>query len=173
MNKSTKGALAAAAAALLLVGGVGSFAFWDASQDVDGLETITAGELGLSALTCADWVFDDGEDVPGAVYSGQPIVPGDVLSTTCNGVITAVGEHLRAEFAVTGGGVGGDLAPWIDADVVATVGGTEVPAITEAHHNAPVVLSVSLAFDPAADNDTQELTASLDTITVTLQQVHG
>ena len=68
MNKSTKGALAASSAAVLLLGGAGSLAFWSDSQDV-GSANITSGELDLSAPDCADdllagthgWQLDGGD----------------------------------------------------------------------------------------------------------------
>ena len=51
MNRSTKGAIAAGAAAVLLMGGAGSLAFWTADGDVDG-GTVTAGTLSLTDLEC-------------------------------------------------------------------------------------------------------------------------
>ena len=36
MNKTTKGALAGGAAAVLLMGGVGTLAYWTADEDVTG-----------------------------------------------------------------------------------------------------------------------------------------
>ena len=53
MKKSTKGALAASSAAVLLLGGAGSLAFWSDSQDV-GSANITSGELTLGAPDCSD-----------------------------------------------------------------------------------------------------------------------
>ncbi|NKU44191.1 alternate-type signal peptide domain-containing protein [Rhodococcus hoagii] len=48
MNKKTKGAIAAGAAAALLAGGAGSFALWSDSETLNG-GTITAGTLTLTA----------------------------------------------------------------------------------------------------------------------------
>lgn len=171
MNKSTKGALAAAGAALLLVGGVGSLAYWSASQTVEGVE-VTAGELELSALECDGWVFDTGEDEAGAEFTGQPIVPGDVLSNSCTGTLTAVGEHLRASFAMTGGALSGALASSITPALAATVGGNAVTEVTEANDGQTVALTASLTFNTTSDNTTQELAAALSDIVITLQQVH-
>ncbi len=53
MNRSTKGAIAAAAAAVLLLGGAGSLAYWSADGEVGG-DTITSGSFTLTALPTAD-----------------------------------------------------------------------------------------------------------------------
>ena len=60
MNKNVKGSLAAAAAAVLLLGGAGSLAFWNDSQTVAGT-TINAGELKLDAASCsaAGWTVSN------------------------------------------------------------------------------------------------------------------
>lgn len=51
MKKSTKGAVAAAATAVLLLGGGTSLAYWTATGTAAG-GSITAGTLTLSAATC-------------------------------------------------------------------------------------------------------------------------
>jgi predicted ribosomally synthesized peptide with SipW-like signal peptide len=50
MRKSTKGALAAGTAAVLLTGGAGSLAYWTATDTTKGA-VIGAGQLGLTQLT--------------------------------------------------------------------------------------------------------------------------
>lgn len=49
MNKTTKGALAAGAAGILLLGGAGSYALWSDAETVQG-GTITAGNLDISPV---------------------------------------------------------------------------------------------------------------------------
>ena len=63
MNKASKGALAALAAGVLLLGGAGSLAFWTDTAEVAG-GAINSGELSLTDTTpgtCADadWVLDE------------------------------------------------------------------------------------------------------------------
>ena len=53
MKKSTKGAVAAGAAAVLLLGGAGTLAFWNADGTAEG-GTLTAGTLELTDLTCGN-----------------------------------------------------------------------------------------------------------------------
>src|SRR5690606_28979207 len=81
MNKSTKGALAAAAAAVLLMGSAGTLAFWTADETTPGA-TIDAGHLALvidgTNTGCGAWSLDSGESVAGTWTDGDPLVPGDV-----------------------------------------------------------------------------------------------
>lgn len=113
MEKSTKAALAAGAAAVLLLGGgAGTIAFWTDSATVNGGE-ITHGTLAIEpgaidggtddAAACdADWVHADAGATPG--YTGQPavgevvdlVVPGDVIEKSCTFTVTATGDHLQA-----------------------------------------------------------------------------
>ena len=73
MNKTTKGAIAAAAAGALLLGGIGSLAYWTDSDPVGG-GTFTAGSLSLTPLsTCDTWNLDTAE--PG----GSPFDPAAAL----------------------------------------------------------------------------------------------
>src|SRR5690242_1890803 len=114
MKKSSKGALAAAAAGVLLLGGAGSLAFWSATDTVNGT-SVTAGELKLSQATCTGWTFDAGETVAGKTYvpATDKIVPGDTISRSCDWTLTAVGEHLRATVLTSGGFSGDPLAPYL------------------------------------------------------------
>ena len=71
MKKSTKGALAAAAAGTLLLGGAGTYAFWTDTATVDGGD-IASGSITLSSVVCADdWTHSENDDVV------EFIVPGD------------------------------------------------------------------------------------------------
>lgn len=181
MKKSTKGALAAAGAAILLVGGAGSLAYWTASAEVQGTGTITAGQLALTPTGpegCDPWTLDTAEGGDGTFNPAtMKIVPGDVVSTSCEFTITAEGEHLRAAFAVStpsfAAGSATALVNAIEADVEATIGGAVVSEITEAHDGQTVAVDVTLTFLDTADNATQNLAAELENIAVTLQQVHN
>ena len=67
MKKSTKGALAAGGAAVLLLGGAGSLAYWTASGSVPG-GSLTSGSMTLSSVTCGSWTY-------GGVDAGTPTSP--------------------------------------------------------------------------------------------------
>lgn len=175
MNRSTKGAIAAATAGALLLGGAGTLAYWGDSDPVTGA-TFSSGSLSLaSADTCDVWNLDTGE------AGGQPfdpatgkIVPGDTVTKVCGFTIDAVGEHLRATVEATPGTDSGALVPALD--VAATnleVEGATVTEITEADDGKELVVTVSVTFDATSDNTTQNLAGALDAIDIVTTQVHG
>src|SRR5690625_1720882 len=80
MNKRTKGLLAGAAGAALLLG-AGSFVVWSDSDRVDG-RSITAGHLDVALVGDVAWadVSADRDDSPhGIDLSEFRIVPGDTI----------------------------------------------------------------------------------------------
>ena len=177
MKRSTKGALAASAAGILLLGGAGSLAFWNDDVSVPG-GAIAAGELKLSTPDCGDgWLLDDGEDPLNDPYEpGDKVVPGDVITKVCTFDITATGDHLRATLDVTGGGFAATNALTDDLDVVATyqIEGVDIPAeITEANGGDTVTATIAVTFDSASLNATQTLSATLNAVTITAQQAHS
>lgn len=183
MDKSTKGALAVGAAAVLLVGGTGTLAFWTADETTPG-GTIDAGHLDLlvdaTNTGCGDWTLDSGESAAGTWADGDPLAPGDVLSKTCAFTIDAQGNHLRATVGVTDPDVSGTLAPGLDVDATGvTVDGVSATSFTEANDGDAlgVTITVELTDPGTADNtyndpDT-DISAVLDAITVTATQVHA
>ncbi len=96
MNKLTKGAIATAAGVILLIGGAGTFATWNAQVGVTG-QTITAGNLAVSAGT-GTW----SSSLSGAISNigSYRIVPGDTLTFTQPVTFTAQGHTLTATVAV-------------------------------------------------------------------------
>ena len=176
MKKSTKGAIAAGAAGVLLLGGAGTLAYWTAEGDVTGID-VQAGELAIINDSCADadWVFDGDEDEADKVYeAGDLIVPGDTLSKECSFEIQATGEHLRATVDVTNPTLGGDLAASLDYTGSFQIDAVDVTdgEITEANDGDVVDATLSVTFDPNADNTTQTLSASLTDFSVLLEQIH-
>ncbi len=175
MKKSYKGALAASAAGVLLLGGAGSLAYWSSTQDVPG-GTINSGSLALGIPACGDWTLDSGEDVPLVYADGDPLVPGDVLTKICTFTITATGNHLRATLGVTDAEFTevNDLSDDLDASAVFTVGANPIPAeITEDNDGDTVSAAITVTFDPLSGNESQLETAVLDDITVTADQIHN
>jgi alternate signal-mediated exported protein len=175
MKKSLKGALAAGAAAVLLLGGAGTLAYWNNTQTVGGGD-FASGSLTLTPLNACDtWNLDTGE--PG----GQPfdpatgtLVPGDTVSKVCTFTIDAVGDHLRATVVANPGTNTGALIPSLT--IAATgleVGGAAVTEITEADDAQTLTVTVSATFDSAADNTTQNLDGTLDDIDIVATQVHN
>ena len=177
MKKSTKGALAAGGAAVLLLGGASTLAFWTDSATTEGT-TINSGHLNLDAENCgAGWTLDGG-----AAYVDQLLVPGDTLTKTCTYTLDIAGEHLRqVDFAVEAPtDVTGAQALIDELNVTTTVSlnGTEQGSAT----NVPVAdgdaVAVGIVIEwpyGVEDNDSNQpagLSATLDELTVTVTQNH-
>lgn len=177
MKKSTKGAFAAGTAAVLLMGGAGTMAFWTADAEVDGV-AVTAGELKIIEDDCdtAVWTFDEEEAEAGKTYDAASdlIVPGDVLTKTCSFEVQATGEHLRAELDVTNPALSGALAPNLTLVDTYTIGGDEVAdgEITEQNDGDVVEVAIEVTFNGGSGNTTQTLGGALSAFELSLTQVH-
>lgn len=172
MKKSTKGAVAAASAAVLLMGGAGSLAVWSDSQATP-TATVQAGQLKLAVPTCDAWKLDTHEDASGATFdpAKDKLVPGDVLTRDCTATVTAEGNHLRATVSAT--------TPTMSSpafEVSASklqVDGVESTEFTEAANGKKLKTTVTVTFKGSSDNTTQNVSTTLSAITLTATQVHG
>lgn len=184
MNKSTKGALAAGAAAVLLMGGAGTLAFWTSSQNVDG-GAIASGHLRLTAdatnVGCGAWQLDSAEQVPVTYNPGDPLVPGDVLTKACAYTLEATGNHMRGALSLsaptlTPGAGAGTFGTDLQAAISAvTVGGATLPGneFTEANNNQAVAATITVTFLGTSGNASQDAQATLEALTLTATQVHN
>lgn len=173
MKKSTKGAVAAAGAAVVLLGGAGTLAYWNATATVSG-GAIQTGELALTNASCAtNWVLDSGEVTAGVAYvpGTTKLVPGDVITKTCTYQVTAVGEHLRA--TVTAPTPAALSSAFTVATPAVQIAGTPVTEITEANNGNTISVDLSVTFNGSSDNTTQNLNETLGSVTLTLQQAHN
>ena len=110
MRKSSKGALAASAAALLLLGGLGTHATWSSGSTLQGGK-INTGALSLSSTCDTNWVygvldktgtFVKDRSVASADLGSLFLIPGDVLQKTCSFTVHVEGTHLvEANLTVT------------------------------------------------------------------------
>jgi alternate signal-mediated exported protein len=182
MKKSTKGTLAAAAGAVLLLGGAGSLAYWNASATVNG-GAITTGSLTLSAGTCgASWTYNNGSAAGQTVVK---VVPGDQITKTCTFGVGASGDHLSATLSApsttaytkTPAGAGTDSLTvattyTIDRTPVANlVNGDKLTSSDNGKTlTAKFVVTMPYGTTTVNANDTQNLTATLNALTVTLTQ---
>ena len=182
MNKTTKGALAAGAAAVLLLGGAGTLAYWT-DQGTIGGTTITSGHLTLDTSACAG---STGWDLEGDAFdtSTDTLVPGDTLTKTCDVVVDVEGTHLT-QVDIDATTPGNEPAPWDELTIGATVAGTSTGAdniaVVQGANNIAVVITVTWPYggpvtSPAttgADNDLNaDLSATLDDIVITAVQDH-
>lgn len=176
MNKTTKGALAAVAAGVLLSGGAGSLAYWHAQQDV-GSASIDSGHVTLSAPDCTTapnhgWQLDNGDVyTPGTTV----LVPGDSISKICTMTLDLVGDHIGADLSIDTAALTADgttLAAELAPSATFTVdGGAYAPITNPGSHTIKAVVSV--AFNgPAATNGSMDGAVNLDAINVTADQTH-
>lgn len=175
MKETTKGLFAAIAAAAILLGGAGSLAYWSATGTVGG-GAINSGKLTLTGQDCGTgWTLDSGELVNGAPFvpGTTKLVPGDVISKTCTYTVNAVGEHLRATLAASGGTKSGALAPYVTVSSSFTVDGSPATEITEANDADVLSATISVTFNTASDNTSQDLAGALSDYVVTLTQAHN
>lgn len=163
MKKSTKGALAASAAGVLLLGGAGSLAYWTDNQPVDG-GTIASGSLTLSAITC-DAAWKEG------ALTVTTIVPGDTITKSCTGTLTLVGDHIGATVALDADSVTAVEAAFNDEVTISSTLTEPAAAITSAGAH-DVTVSISAAFATTATNVSQSVTQTLNDLELTATQTH-
>lgn len=176
-NRMVKGAVALGFAALLLLGGAGSLAFWTATGTVSG-GAIDTGSLALTTPACAGgWTLDSagggGAYIPGTTL----LVPGDVISETCTTTLTATGAHMRGTITANTPNVTGAAAGTFTVSVgniADTTTGTNLTTFTNTNNGDTLAVQVQVTFvDPGtADNSTQNLTAVLSDVTLTATQAH-
>ncbi|WP_309648789.1 alternate-type signal peptide domain-containing protein [Nocardioides sp.] len=185
MHKTTKGALAAAAAVALLTGGAGTLAFW---TDGDTITTpdLTSGGLDIAVDACPDWTLD-GDGGAGGLLGAREIVPGDTLTRTCTYDIVAEGDHFEATLDVDQDLLTLDdngLEDELVLDTTFTLDGAPVglppvvaepvaAGVPETFYDGTYTLTAVFTADfpyGVEDNDSQDLTVNLENIAVTLTQ---
>ncbi|MDN4161614.1 alternate-type signal peptide domain-containing protein [Nocardioides abyssi] len=170
MNKTAKGALAAGTAAVLLMGGAGSLAYWNAT-DTNDPDIFGSGHLKLVEETGA-WTLNG---APVADLANVLVVPGDELVYAGSYIVDAAGDNVAATVSVVGGAESGTLAPFVETTTVFELAGeviTPTTAISGADDNAPLTvdITVDFPFGASVDNDSQEQVLDLTAITTTLTQ---
>lgn len=172
MKKTTKGALAAGSAAVLLMGGAGTLAFWTATDDVDG-GTINSGSLTLTTGDCEGWVYA-AADLEGTGEAVNLVVPGDTIEQTCEVTIDGTGDHLKATVEIDQTSVA-DLTlgtPVADTlDVSAALVGATTDVEIDGPTTVDIVITVAYPYG-TENNDSQLSTDTLDSITLDAVQVH-
>jgi len=186
MKKSTKGALAAAAAGSLLLGGAGSLAFWTDAATISG-DSIASGHLSLvqSTTNCdATWMLD------GVAYTTQVLSPGDELTRHCSYTVEKSGDNLSADLAVSAPGFDGTGDAALEGDMTvdgdftydADGAGTDstadpvvAGAVTDIADGSVVDALITVSFNDVTNenndsNTGSDLAATLDDTTVTITQ---
>ena len=187
MKKATKGALAAAAAGTMLVGGYGSLATWTSQKTING-GTINSGTLSLSDPTCDgtvagthEWQYAADDS---AFSFSDKIVPGEVITKVCRVTLTGEGKNLSASLTLAGASITDDanaattLDSVLDASATFKVDGvdkTSPVALTSANFASSstkqVLVTISVTFPSTVTNtDSQGMAAALTNLTITADQ---
>ncbi|MFF1943022.1 alternate-type signal peptide domain-containing protein [Rhodococcus qingshengii] len=166
MNKTTKGAIAAGAAAVLLAGGAGTMAAWNASTNGGAPQTVGAGSLSVEQVGAGVWKWANGSTFNPA---SDLIVPGDVVTYTANYSIDLVGTNLKAKLTPSLTGVTGDLVT-LNQLTVAPASGTVTTYTAGLDQAATFTTTITFNAGAAGDNTGQTKTASLAGGAVTLEQ---
>ncbi|OZE91372.1 alternate-type signal peptide domain-containing protein [Rhodococcus sp. 15-2388-1-1a] len=189
MNKATKGAIAAGAAAVLLLGGLGSLALWNDSETLGG-GTITSGDLRLTLVEDSDQWQDVSYDVTPVDIdiSTFRIVPGDTVAYTANFLVEAEGENLTANLTadisnVVEGAGSAELLAAIQTSVVATdeddvvlptdgAGAAVITRTTNAPADQTISVEVRFTFDRLTEGTVaQDQSIDLTEFTLDLTQI--
>lgn len=182
MNKFTKASIATGAGIVLLLGGGGTLAYWNAEAGA-GAGTINAGTLAITAGAAGTWEDQNGSIDPSTFL----VVPGDTLTFTRTFTIEATGDNLVADLSVDDAGI---LPQDWDDELTTTAvysvdgGATSITQITDANdgQTLTVVVTLAFAFDgdvanntPTAEddvnNDSQGDSVDLSALQVVLTQV--
>jgi alternate signal-mediated exported protein len=176
MHKSTKGALAAATAGALLLGGAGTLAYWTGSDLVPG-GTFDSGYLRLTGDTCAtaSWTLDGG-----AAYTNQRIVPGDVLTKSCSFTVDGVGDHMTVSLDTATPDWSATNPLTDDLQVEASFTGSASGTLSDpatVTQSETITADITVTFDPDSGNETNVPTAGLEAalagVTITATQGHA
>jgi alternate signal-mediated exported protein len=143
MQRLTKAAMATGAAALLLMGGTGTMAYWTAQSTATAPIALASGSFTIAGTTCTDWVYaasmsDKGDTV-------DAIVPGDSVTTNCTYNLSGTGTNL----ALAGAKVNTPTWNTLTSDAVLTsaLGTASVGSITFAGDPKPVDSTTGMFSD--------------------------
>lgn len=184
MNKLLKGSVAGAAGVALLLGGAGSFALWNSTQELN-VGSVASGTLSIAAVAdTAAWSdVSTGVAVPIANIANFKIAPGDTIKLTQDVEIDAVGDNLRATLSYDADSLAtltpaddellADLDISLEATTLATnivrIPTTDTFAVTPAASTSTVKLTVTIVF-PAEKETGKDGTVNLSNLAFKLQQ---
>ncbi|OFE09179.1 alternate-type signal peptide domain-containing protein [Rhodococcus sp. 1139] len=178
MKKQTKGAIAAAAAGALLLGGAGSLAVWSDSADVSGGGPVTSGALDLSSCAPVGGGWNSLNPTKTAItnISAYRIVTTESIEYTCDVTVTAVGDRLAAVLTADTAGIvpGANSAELAAAVVPVTTikdtGGNPISQITKAQNGTIVHVGVGLNFNEVANQVAQNQSLNLSAMKLVVTQ---
>jgi len=176
MNKITKASIATGAAVLLLLGGGGTLAYWNAGTTA-GAASITSGVLTVAPVGSPVVTDQDGNAITLAV-------PGDTITVTQDVTITATGDNLKFEVALADGALTGapDLLAELTADadysITSGVGSLtrngstdEWSVATAGTSTATITVTIEWPFGDEVDNGSQGKSVAVAATGFTLTQI--
>lgn len=179
MNKATKGAIAAGAAGILLLGGAGTFALWEDNATVNP-ESISTGVLTLDVAP-GEWNDVTDPLAPETIndISSFDIVPRDKITYTTEVTVTAEGNNLEGELKInqTALTTSAAAASYLTVSVANTAAGAAgltvdgngvITFTTAATYTFDVTVTVE--FEDAGDAVGQNANIDLAALALTLDQ---
>lgn len=170
MRKSTKGAVAASAALLLLMGGWGTHATWEAGATSPGTDMAT-GHLKLISGGCGNGWQLNGIDLTTLSANELLLVPGSILTETCTFTVDVAGV-MNVELSTTTPSYSndpGDLSSILSTNAVYKKGATVLSDQAVLVDNDVITADITVTLGSAV-TDGQDLAATLDAITVSATQ---
>jgi alternate signal-mediated exported protein len=179
MNKLVKAAIAGAAGVALLLGGAGTLASWNDSENITG-GTITAGTLTIAPVANSSNGWSNGL---GAIdIASYRIVPGDQLTYTSTFTVTAQGDRLTADVTLDALSITPDdaldpadvaLAGTLTKSAAFTIDGVTTSTITVSEGTQTVVVTATISFPngaAGAENATKTGAVDLANFAISVSQ---
>jgi len=179
VNRNAKGAIAAGAAVVVLLGGAGSYALWsDEGTNTPG--SVTSGELTLTSSGAGTWTDISATGINGTTSvspASDLLVPLDTWRYTTTYTATATGKNMDAVVTVVNPGTAGALPEGVTVTPTATVGTTTSTgsAITIPADGLPhtVTVNVTVAFADVDGDISEGETVDVSDMSVSLNQVRS
>jgi alternate signal-mediated exported protein len=180
MKKTTKGALAAGAAAVLLAGGAGTYAAWSSSGDAVSGGTVESGHLRITQVAdTGAWHWDSATGAE--VAAGESIVPGDTVVYVAEYTLDIKGTNLTAKAELSTGtasvaddaGATAGLAAELDVTGSTVTSGTaDLANLDEDDDGTTVAVATTVTFtdDGTATQGGMDGKVSLTNVGVVLKQ---
>ncbi|WP_403024171.1 alternate-type signal peptide domain-containing protein [Salinibacterium sp. GXW1014] len=191
MNKLLKGSIAGAAGIALLLGGAGTLASWNSSvsaANTGSSATITAGTLNVQAKAGSNgtWTVKHGTGAPQTVANIATFraVPGDQLTFSRDFTVTATGDNLEAELALSGSAISvpsspttadTSLANLLGSSATFAVNGTSGSTLAVNAGTTDVTVSATITFPngaAGAENGAMAGRVDLSGFAVTVSQTN-
>ncbi|MGU3292552.1 alternate-type signal peptide domain-containing protein [Williamsia sp. M5A3_1d] len=177
MNRNAKGALAAGAAVVVLLGGAGSYALWDdTASGANG--SVTTGQLKLTAVGTPTWTDVSTTGIVGGTTVNPVtdfLVPRDTWEYTTNYTALATGKNMKAQVTVNPGTAGTLPTGVTFTPTVTVAGGTPgapgAPVTITPGAARTIEVKVTVAFADVTGSTSQNTPVNVSGMTVNLNQI--